>query len=44
METGLSVWAVLVIEKISGKKIKIKKDTNIIFHICKEAEPLYVAR
>ena len=40
MKIGLFVRAVRELEKM----IKIKKDNNVIFHVCVEAEPLKVAR
>ncbi len=46
MKIGLRVRAVREPEKIKikkNKKIK-KKDNNVIFHVCVEAEPLEVAR
>jgi hypothetical protein len=45
MKIGLFVRAVREPEKVNKKKKKtLKKDTNVIFHLCVGAEPLKVAR
>jgi hypothetical protein len=44
MKIGLFVRAVREPEKVNEKKKTLKKDTNVIFHLCVGAEPLKVAR
>jgi hypothetical protein len=46
MKIGLFVQAVREPEKVNKKKEKknLKKDTNVIFHLCVGAEPLKMAR
>jgi hypothetical protein len=43
MKIGLFVRAVREPEKVNKKKT-LKKDTNVIFHLCVGAEPLKMAR